>query len=150
MKRRWLFVPIIEGLLALGITVGGVLAQDGGDGDGTAKSFAGRVAAILGLGEAEVKDAFTQAATEARQDRLMSKLDRLVEQGRITEDQAGEYLEWYQSKPSGLDLGRGFRGGGAHGFFGKRMFGGHGMRGMGFFNRMPEAPDGGADQLSTY
>ena len=150
MKRRWLFVPIIVGLLALGITVGGVLAQDGGDKDNAAKSFAGRVAAILGLGEAEVKDAFKQAATEARQDRLRSKLDWLVDQGRITQEQAGEYLEWYNSKPSGFDLGRGFRGGGAHSFFGRRMFGGHGMSGMGFFKQMPEAPDGGADQLSSY
>ncbi len=150
MRRRWLFVPIIVGLLALGITVGGVLAQDGGDGDGTAKSFAGRVAAILGLGEDEVKDAFTKAATEARQDRLVSKLDQLVEQGRITEDQAGEYLEWYQSKPSGIELGHRFRGGRAHSFFGRRMFGGDGMRGMGFFNRAPKAPDGGVGQLSSY
>ena len=51
MKRRWLFVPIIVGLLALGITVGGVLAQGGGGEDGIAQTFAGRVAAILGLGE---------------------------------------------------------------------------------------------------
>lgn len=155
MKRRWLFVPIIVVLLGLGITIGGVLAQDGGDGDGAVKSFAGRVAAILGLGEAEVKDALTQAATEARQDRLTRKLDRLVDQGRITQDQADEYREWLQSKPSGFDLERNFRGGGAHGLFGRRMFGGHGMRGMGFFDHMrsghvPQAPDDGAAQLSSY
>ena len=146
MKRRWLFVPIIVGLLALGITVGGVLAQGGGDGDGTAKSFAGRVAAILGLEEAEVKDSFTQAATEARQDRLMTKLVGLVEDGSITQEQADEYLDWYQSRPDGINFGHRFRGG-AHSFSGNRSFGG---RGMGFFNRVPVAPDGGATQLSTY
>ena len=150
MKKRWLFIPIIVGLLALGITVGGVLAQDGGGGENAAKSFAGRVAAILGLGEDEVKDAFMQAATEARQDRLMSKLDQLVGEGTITQEQAGEYLEWAQSRPSGFDLGHRSRGRGARGSFGGRMFGGHGMRGMGFFNQMPIAPDDGAVQLSTY
>lgn len=150
MKRRWLIVPLIMGLLALGIAAGGVLAQEGEDGDGTAKSFAGRVAAILGLGEAEVNDAFTQARTEARQDRLMSRLDRLEGEGTITQEQADEYLEWYQSRPSGFDLGHRPRGGGAHGFFGNRMSGDHGMRGMGSFNRTFQAPDGGAGQLSSY
>ena len=146
MKRRWLLVTIIAGILALGITAGAVLAKGNGDGDSAAKSFAGRVAAILGLEEAQVKDAFTQAANEAWEDRLNSKLDRMVEQGRITQDQADEYQEWFQSKPDGFDFGHRFRRHGGRSFSGDRSFGRQGLRGIEQFNRSSRE----ATPLSVY
>ncbi len=140
MRRRWLFVPLLMALLALGVTLGVALAQgDGEDGDSPVQSFVARVAAILGLDEAQVQDAFDQAAGEAREERLRMKLDRMVEQGRITQEQADEYREWLQARPDGFLPGRGFFGFGRHGSFGGHMGGGHSRHGMEFFK---QAPDG--------
>ena len=54
MKKRWLMVPIVAGLLLTGvITSGAVMAQDGdGDGGSPWDRFTGRVAEILGVDEA--------------------------------------------------------------------------------------------------
>jgi hypothetical protein len=140
MKRRWLFLPLLLALLALGITVGAALAQsDGEDGDSPVQSFAARVAAILGLDEAQVQDAFNQASGEARDEGLRKTLDRKVEQGWITQEQADECLEWFQAKPDAFLQGHRFFGFGKHGSFGGHMWGGYGRHGKEFFK---QAPDG--------
>jgi hypothetical protein len=54
---------------------------DGAEGGSPLQSFASRVAVILGLDEAQVQDAFSQAAGELQDERLQLKLDRLVENG---------------------------------------------------------------------
>lgn len=103
MKKHWLLVPILVGVLALGITGGIALAQGGGTGDASPwSSFTSRVAAILGLDEAKVQDAFDQAARDMQDEALRERLDNQVEQGRLSQEQADEYYEWYQSRPEGL------------------------------------------------
>ena len=134
MKKRWLFVTLLVGGLALGITGGIVVAHGGGTGsDSPLESFASRVAAILGLEEAQVQDAFNQAARETQDEGLQRKLDRQVDQGRLTQEQADEYMEWYQSRPEALSPGSPFRGFGRHGFH-------RGWHGMGFWNGVPPTP----------
>ena len=67
-----------------------------------------------------LKDSFTQAQNELRIDALKNRLQRLVEQDKITQQQADDYLEWQQARP---DVPFGF----GHGVF--RVRGG--MRGWG-------------------
>ena len=161
MKRRWLFIPLLLALVTFGITAGATMAYGGGDGDSPVKSFASRVAGILGLEESKVQDAFNQAADEARVDRLTSKLDRLVTEGSITQEQADQYLSWFQARPDGVLPGSRFHGFGRHGHFGSRMFGGHGLfggsmfggdstSGMRFFGPAPDAKALGTDESITY
>lgn len=123
MKRRWILVGLLAGALAVAITAGTVLAQEGGSaGDPPFKSFASRVANILGLDEAKVQDAFQQAAREMQDEALKAKLQHLVEKGKLTQTQADEYLKWYQSRPQsalpgmlpGLGGPRHFKGPHAH------------------------------------
>ncbi len=139
MKRRWFVVPLLVGLLTLGITGGTVLAQESGaSGDTPAGKFAARVATILGLEETQVQDALKQAAREMRDEALQLKLDRMVENGLMTQEEADAYLEWYESRPEGDFPGLRHRGfGGGHGFFRGGMGGGHGM---GFGHQMPAEP----------
>lgn len=150
MKKRWLFIPLFLALLALGVTAGATLAYGGGGGDSSAESFASRVAVILGLEESTVQDAFNQATDEAREDRVTSKLDRLVEEGSITQEQADEYLSWFQARPDGVLRGLHSRGFGMHGHFGGRMFGGHSTWGMRFQNSAPDGIAPGTTESSTY
>ena len=128
LKRRWLVVGVLVGVLSVGAVGGTVLAQgDVGSGeDSPLQSFASRVAAILGLNEEQVEAALTQASGEMRDEAMQSKMARLVEEGRITRQQADEYLEWQRARPDSLQpgFGPGFRG---HGFHRGRRFGG-GMR----------------------
>ena len=129
MRRRWLLVPIVLGLLALAITGGAVMAQDGGS-DSSSKTFAGRVAAILKLEESTVQDAFNQARSEAQEERLQSKLDRLVEAGEITQEQADQYMEWFRSRPEGILERLHHRSHSEFGSFGGHRSGGPGNQSM--------------------
>lgn len=65
-----------------------------------------------------LQTAFGQARDEMRAEALQHRLDRLVEDGVITQDEADEYLEWWQSKPD-VSIGFGPRGHGrVHGMGG--------------------------------
>ena len=115
-RRRWLIGTVLAALMALGIAGGVVLAQEA-DEDSMMKSFAGRVAEILGLEETRVQDAIDQARQEMFSERLQEKLDKMVESGRITREQADEYKAWVESQPDGAfkKFGkRGHHGGGFH------------------------------------
>ena len=136
--RRWLYALILTGLLVIGITGGTVLAHGGGEnGDSPIESFASRVAGILGLGltEAQVQDAFDQARTEMQDEALQAKLDQLVENGRLSQEQADEYKGWYDSRPETLTQGFGGRK-----FHFGRGFGGRGFHhGMGMWDKAPQS-----------
>ena len=141
MKRRWLFVFLLAGVLVIGVTGGAVLAQgDGTSSDSPFKGFASRVASILGLTEAEVQEAFQQASTEMEDEALQRKLNRMVERGKLTQQEADEYLTWYKDRPQSLRQGPGFRRFGARGFFGGFMRGGHRGAGMKFHGAISPSP----------
>ena len=103
MKNRWLFSALLVVVLTIGISGGVVLAQGGGNGsDSPLKGFVSRVAAILGMQEAEVQGAVDQAAMEMQDDALQQRLDRAVENGTLDQDQADEYMQRYQSRPESI------------------------------------------------
>jgi len=91
------------------------------------KTLLARVAAILGIDQQKAEDAFTQARSEMREEALDNYLKNLVDQGKITQQQADQYKSWWQARPEtllpgamGRDFGfHGFRGGmkGGRGFY---------------------------------
>ena len=99
-KRFWLTGTIVAAVMVLGIMGGVAMAQ--GDGDSEKQSFAARVADILGLDETTVQEAMDEAREEMREEALQAKLDWLVENGHMTQEQADEYKTWIESKPEGL------------------------------------------------
>ena len=71
-----------------------------------------------------------------RSDRIQHRLDDAVTAGRLTQEQADAYKEWYEARPEGLNLGRkghgqfGFGGGGEGDDGGpSQRFGGRGLGG---------------------
>jgi len=50
----------------------------------------------------ELKAAFQQAQSEMMQTRLETRLQNLVNKGVITQEQADQFREWWQSKPADL------------------------------------------------
>ena len=103
MRRKVLIAAAALAVLAIGIGGGAVWAQESDSEDGsTIKGFVSRVAEILGLEEQTVQDAFTQAKQEMMDESIESKLAAMVESGKLTQEQADEIQEWYDSKPDSI------------------------------------------------
>ena len=123
MKKRWIYVTVMVGLLTLAIT-GGVAAANFGGGGGAADHVNNRAAEILGVEPQALGDAMQQARAEVMNERLQARFDQAVADGLITQEQADEYMTWIQDRPDGLGTGNGFG-------FGRGGFG-HGRGGPGF------------------
>lgn len=134
MRKKWLLVPVIVGVFAI-VSTTAIFAQTPTPTPNSSpvKTFASRVAGILGLSEMQVKDAMDQANKEMRDEAIKARLDAMVAAGRITQSQADEYYQWYQSRPEGLE---GLGGPGR----GKGFGGHHGPRGFGPGKMMPGSP----------
>lgn len=106
-KKRILIALVLVGVLVLG-TLGGVaLAQTTDSPNSSGTSLMARVAAILGLDQQKVEDAFAQAQKDMQAEAINAQLQAMVEDGTITQDQAGQYQNWWQSMPTmptGTDL----------------------------------------------
>lgn len=133
-SKKVIVIAVLAAILLFG-TLGGIaLANTGDDGDTqSTTTIFDRVAAILQQDENinvtsdQLKNAFVKAQGDLQLDALKARLDALVEEGKIEQSEADEYLEWWQARPEGM-FGFGPR---ARGFFhgmGNRMrgFGGFG------------------------
>ncbi len=130
-RHKKLLIGAVLTVVILAGSIGGVVLADNGD-DGPAVKIAAlwdRVRAIyqdntgVAIDQEALKDAFVQAQNEMRIETMKMRLQSLVDEGRITQEQADEYLEWQQSRPD-VPLKFGFKG---HGKF----RGNGGMRGFG-------------------
>ena len=136
MKRKWLVIPALAALLVTGAIAGTAFAQSESDDDSSPVSrFVEILADKLGVGEEELETALEETKEELQAERkaaweqqLRDKLAAMVEEGKITQEQADEYLDWYLDPPelASGKFGKKFVFGTGH-HRGKRGgFGGHG------------------------
>ena len=111
-KRGWILAVILAGLMVVGIGGGVILAHGGvkgvggfGRGAGDGESLTERVAEILGVEESALEDALTQAKRAMANDAVRARMDAMVEKDLITQEEADEYVEWFESRPEFLDRG---------------------------------------------
>lgn len=100
MKKRlgiFLGITAVSVLAVVGVFAG-IAAQES-DEDSGKRSFAERVASILGLEAETVKDALTQAKQEMRDDHKDGYLAKLVEHGKLTQEEADAIVAWQDAKP---------------------------------------------------
>ena len=103
MKKLRIVVPLAMAVVAVAIISFSVaLAQENENSDSNSSKLAVKVAKTLGLDAAVVDDAIRQASEELKDEAIQKKLDALVEKGRLTQEQADEYLNWIQSRPEGI------------------------------------------------
>jgi hypothetical protein len=129
-----LVIAVVLGSIAGGVT----FAQTGSGDDSQAKTqseaFLDKVSQIyqqntgVAIDAQQLKAAFAQAQKETQNEALQSWLQNLVTEGKITQEQADQYLHWWQSRPDTPLLGP--RGGGM-------MWG----RGHGCWGGPPTAPE---------
>ncbi len=67
-----------------------------------AKGLLTRVAEILDIPQEDLVNAFKQAKQEMRQEAFIRALDKAVEEGYITQEEADEIKEWWEQKPEVL------------------------------------------------
>ncbi len=129
-KKKFIVIAALAAVVLAGTIGGAVYAQTANQNRPAAgKTLFARAAAILGIEQQKLESAFAQARREMRDEALDNQLKRMVEQGRITQQQADQYRVWWKSRPD-VPMGPGFdRGPGFGGPHGKRGFG---RRGPGF------------------
>lgn len=73
-----------------------------------ANGLLARVAEILGISEEDLIDAFKQARQEIMEERweeaFYQALDKAVEEGLLTQEEADEIKEWWEQKPEALNF----------------------------------------------
>ena len=97
-RKKFIVTVLLVAMVLVGSTVGVVLAADNGN-DSQPKTLLARVAEILGIDQQKVEDAFAQAKSEMQTEALRNRLQNLVDQGKITQGEADQYLEWQQARP---------------------------------------------------
>jgi uncharacterized membrane protein len=136
-KRKWFIPVVVVSVLLIGGIVGGVViaGSDSSSNTEDQSQTTDRYQALLdgacaiyeentgvALDSEQLKDALKQAQSEMRDEALRSWLQDLVDEGKITQEEADQYLEWWQSRPDielsglggpghggGLVWGRGFQ-----------------------------------------
>ena len=144
MRRRRIVVSVLAAVLSVGAIMGTAFAQtDDSDSDGDDSSSVSLFVEVLtdklDIGEEELQSAIDETREELRAEfeaaaeaKLIEKLDAMVAAGKITQEQADEYLSWYRDRPDGVKgfgaaKGKGFSGWGHHarrGGFGRGSGGG--------------------------
>lgn len=148
-KRKWFIPVVVASVLLVGGITGGLVAASSNSSDTAAgnetrttdqcQAFLDRVCAIyeektgVAIDSGQLKAAVEQARTEAQDEALQNWLQDLVDKGKITQEEADQYLEWWQSRPN-MELAS--PGPGGHGHEGGMMWG-RGFQGWGG----PCAPD---------
>ena len=133
-RNKKLILFALLGVMLLSGIVGGIaVAQSDDENSGQTEDRFGvlldRVSEIytentgVTLDPEQLKDAFAQAQQEMEEEALQSRLENMVSEGKITQEQADEYLQWWQSRPDDIPLleqhgGGGMMRGGGHNCWG--------------------------------
>jgi len=97
-KKFIIIASVVAALVLVGSLTGVALAQTGSAGS-SGKTLLARVAEILGISQQKVEDAFDQAQKDMQNEALDNYLNKLVEEKKITREQADQYKAWLQTRP---------------------------------------------------
>jgi hypothetical protein len=105
LKKKPLIITLIVIAATVGITTGLVFAQDENEDANQPESILERVCEIyeantgVAIEPEALKDAFVEANQEMMAEAMESRLDKLVEEGVITQEEADQFKEWWEAKP---------------------------------------------------
>jgi uncharacterized membrane protein len=113
-KRKWFIPVVMVSVLLIGGIVGGVVVaaddsssniEDQSQATDQNQALLDRACAIyeeetgVTIDPEQLKDALKQARSEIQDEALESHLQNLVDEGTMTQEEADNYLEWWQSRP---------------------------------------------------
>ena len=122
-SRKLIVVAVLAAVVLVG-SIGGIALANGDDSEPQARfgQSLDRVCEIyqektgVAIDQEALRDAFAQARNEVRTEAMQNRLESMVEEGTITQEQADEFLQWQQARPD-VPSGFGFRGHGGPGGF---------------------------------
>jgi hypothetical protein len=144
-SKKFLLAAVLAVVALIGSLGGVALAQSGDEGNNQPaaqhQAMLDKVCAIyeqntgVAINSAELQKAFDQARSEMQDEALNNFFQGLVDEGKITQEQADQYKAWLKSKPDvAIPFAPGFSGRGMH-----RGFGGPNGEFPGWCK--PEAPE---------
>jgi len=103
-SKKFILVVVLAAVVLVGSIGGVALANTENGDDSQPETLLDRVADILqdegiSITSEQIEDAFAQARSEMRDEVLDSYLQKLVDEERITQEQASEYRAWLEAKP---------------------------------------------------
>jgi hypothetical protein len=118
-RSRKILLIVVLAVLVIGGTLGGVAIANADEQNttttttiATSNQTDSRLSALfdkvaeiyqnntgVAIDSQELAKAFKQAGEATLSDRLSSYLDKLVQQGKITQEQADQFKQWWNSKP---------------------------------------------------
>ena len=131
-RRKKLILIVLAATVILAGSISGIaLAQTGDEEEEQVETIFDKVTAVLvadgvNITTEQLENAFTKVKSDMRAEAMEKFMDKLVEEDVITQDEADEYLEWWEAKPD-ISIGPGFKDG----------FGFGDMRGRFRFGGMP-------------
>jgi hypothetical protein len=126
-SKKFILLAVLATAILVGSIAGVVYAQEDDEDVSPRATLLEKVADKLDIDVQQLEDAFTEAIGEMRNEAQLKWLDRAVEEGLITAEEAKEYSEWWAARP---DVKFGFGGVGPlerRCFVGPRMRGGCGF-----------------------
>jgi len=106
--KKLIIIAVLAAVVLVG-SIGGVALAQTGDEDNSSQTqqeaLLVKVCEIYeentgtAIDAQALKEAFVQAQDEVRTEALDSHLQKLVEEGKITQEQADQYKEWLESRP---------------------------------------------------
>ena len=109
--KKKLIIGIVVAVVVIGCIGGAVIASTGSD-ITTATTvptepqdtLMEKVAAKLNISVDTLQTAFQEAQSEMQQERLDAQLAKLVEEGKITQEQADAYKNWLNTRPDDTEF----------------------------------------------
>ena len=108
-SKKFIIAAVLMGVLLVG-SIGGVVLAD--EGDEAASEPGARLGALWeraceiykdntgdDIDQEVLRSAIDQAQGEMHSEAMQNRLQNMVEQGRLTQEEADEYLQWQQSRP---------------------------------------------------
>ena len=93
-SKKFIVAAVLATVLVVGSIGGIALAQENGD-DSQTKTLLARVAEKLGVELEVLKGYFAEARSEMRDEAIQ----KLADEGKITQEQADQYKAWLKSRP---------------------------------------------------
>jgi len=110
-SKKFIVIVLLAVLVVAGSIGGVALAQSDNENDSQPEAVFGvlwdKVGAIyeqktgVAIDQEALEDSFAQAQNEMRDEALQNRLQSLVKEGKMTQEQADQYKEWLESKPEG-------------------------------------------------
>jgi hypothetical protein len=135
-SKKFILLAVLVVAIVAG-SIGGIVYAQGNDEEDVAPrtELLDRVADKLGIDPQQLKDAFTEVIGEMQDEAQLQWLDKAVEEGLITEEEAAAYSDWWAARP---DVDFGFGGLGLRGPLGFGRFQMRGGCGFGIWH-IPDA-----------